>query len=123
MIHNPSPDFIPVGAVSADAPSPPSIRRLRVVLIRLSKYDDQAYVLRFWRGVLSSNTLAVLAGLTQQVQHDRTLGVVRVEVEMLDETVQAVKRGSSTSHGITVLIAGMTDQCHSHLREIRGVAI
>ena len=45
----------------------PEARRyktLRVVLIKPSKYDDEGYLIRFWRGVLPSNTLNVLHGLT-----------------------------------------------------------
>ena len=32
---------------------------LRVVLLKPSKYDDEGYVIRFWKGVLPSNTLNV----------------------------------------------------------------
>ncbi|PYS94627.1 MAG: radical SAM protein [Acidobacteria bacterium] len=34
-------------------------RTLRVVLIKPSRYDDDGYVVRHWRGVLPTNTLAV----------------------------------------------------------------
>jgi len=32
-------------------------KRFRIVLIKPSKYDDDGYVIRFWKGVLPSNTL------------------------------------------------------------------
>jgi hypothetical protein len=35
---------------------------LRVVLVKPSKYDDEGYVIRFWKSVLPSNTLNVLRG-------------------------------------------------------------
>jgi hypothetical protein len=38
--------------------------RLRVVLIRPTRYDEEGYVVRHWRGTLPSNTLSCLAGLT-----------------------------------------------------------
>ena len=40
-------------------------KRLHVIYIRPSTYDDDGYVLRYWRGVLPSNTLACLASLTE----------------------------------------------------------
>ncbi|MCH7915958.1 MAG: hypothetical protein IH856_23460, partial [Deltaproteobacteria bacterium] len=43
------------------------VKRLEVVLIKPSKYDDEGYVIRFWKGVLPSNTLNVLHGLTEDV--------------------------------------------------------
>jgi hypothetical protein len=39
------------------------IEKFRIVLIKPSKYDDEGYVIRFWKGVLPSNTLNVLHGL------------------------------------------------------------
>ena len=38
----------------------------RLILIRPTKYDDDGYVMRYWRGVLPSNTLAALSSLTRQ---------------------------------------------------------
>jgi hypothetical protein len=44
--------------------SPP--KRLAVILIKPSHYDNQGFVYRFARGVLPSNTLAIMQTLTQQ---------------------------------------------------------
>ena len=41
------------------------IQRLVVLLVKPSKYDEDGYVLRFWKGVLPSNSLAVMYTLTQ----------------------------------------------------------
>ncbi|MEN6626960.1 MAG: radical SAM protein [Candidatus Sumerlaeia bacterium] len=79
-----------IGIVPADTPPPQGIDHLEIVLIRPSKYDDDGYVMRYWRGVLPSNTLATLAGLTREVADSRALGPVRVNVTMLDETVQKI---------------------------------
>jgi hypothetical protein len=35
-------------------------KKFCIVLIKPSKYDDDGYVIRFWKGVLPSNTLNVL---------------------------------------------------------------
>jgi radical SAM superfamily enzyme YgiQ (UPF0313 family) len=63
---------------------------LRVYLVKPSKYDDDGYVVRHWRGVLPSNTLACLHGLTEDVRRRRLLGDVAIEVELIDEAVSKV---------------------------------
>jgi len=66
-------------------------QRLKLVLIKPSKYDDDGYVIRHFRGVLPSNTLACLYGLTEDVQKQGMLGEdVRIDVEMIDESVQKI---------------------------------
>ena len=40
-------------------------RTLRVYFIKPSKYDEQGYVLYFWKGVLPNNTLTALAALNE----------------------------------------------------------
>src|SRR5215475_614651 len=47
---------------------------VHVVLIKATRYDDDGYPMRHWRGVLPSNTLACLAGLTDTVQQEHGLG-------------------------------------------------
>ena len=57
--------------------------KLKVVYIRPSRYDDDGYVLRYWRGVLPSNTLACLKSLTKAAARCFTFGLVeQVIVEM-----------------------------------------
>ncbi|MGH7412380.1 MAG: B12-binding domain-containing radical SAM protein [Candidatus Methylomirabilis sp.] len=63
---------------------------LRVVLIKPSKYDDEGYVVRFWKGVLPSNTLNVLRGLTEDIESRRVLGDIEIQVDTFDETVEKV---------------------------------
>ena len=66
-------------------------QRLRVVLIRPSKYDDEGYVIRHFRGVLPSNTLACLYSLTEDVKRSGFLGEgVEIEVTLFDDTVQKI---------------------------------
>jgi tRNA A37 methylthiotransferase MiaB len=66
----------------------PTIDKFRIVLIKPSKYDDDGYVIRFWRGVLPSNTLNVLHGLTEDVKQRRALGDIEIEVVTFDETAE-----------------------------------
>ena len=73
------------GEVSMSQDSRPSV--LHLVLLKPSKYDDEGFVIRHWRGVLPSNTLACLHGLTEDVRQRGSLGDVDVRVHLLDEAV------------------------------------
>ncbi|MDR0842867.1 MAG: radical SAM protein, partial [Acidobacteriota bacterium] len=73
------------------SPSIHTHRKIRVVIIKPSKYDDDGYVIRYFRGVLPSNTLACLASLTNDVAERKLLGEdVELDVELYDDTVQQV---------------------------------
>jgi radical SAM superfamily enzyme YgiQ (UPF0313 family) len=66
------------------------IERLKVVLIKPSKYDDDGYVVRFLKGVLPSNTLNVLHGLTEDVKERRIFGDLPIDVVTFDETAEKI---------------------------------
>src|SRR5436309_15889889 len=68
----------------------PGFKKFRIVLIKPSKYDDEGYVIRFWKGVLPSNTLNVLHGLTEDVSERRVLGDLDMEVVTFDETAEKI---------------------------------
>lgn len=67
-----------------------AIKRLHIVLIKLSKYDDAGYIIRFKWGVLPSNTLHVLNGLTEDIKEQKKLDPVEITTSAFDETVQFV---------------------------------
>ncbi len=71
-------------------PNGREIERLRIVLIKPSKYDDDGYVIRFWKSVLPSNTLNVLHGLTEDIIERKTFGDLPIEVVTFDETAEKV---------------------------------
>jgi radical SAM superfamily enzyme YgiQ (UPF0313 family) len=73
-------------------PQSPSnlLQKLRIVLIKPSKYDDEGYVVRFWKGVLPSNTLNVLNGLTEDIKRRRVFGDLSIEIVTFDETTEKV---------------------------------
>ena len=78
---------------------PGPYRRLIVILIRTSKYDDDGYVVRHWRGTLPSNTLSCLNSLTEDVVRSGELGPIDVRVEVIDEIVSRVNpRGLGRRH-------------------------
>jgi radical SAM superfamily enzyme YgiQ (UPF0313 family) len=67
------------------------LKTLHLYLIKPSQYDDNGYVVRHWRGVLPSNTLACLAGLTDEVVRKNLLGERwNVKVHLFDEAVDKI---------------------------------
>lgn len=68
-------------------------KRLFVVYIRPSRYDDDGYVIRHWRGVQPSNTLACLDTLTRSVVDSGLLPGIDVHVDVYDDTVQRIPVG------------------------------
>jgi radical SAM superfamily enzyme YgiQ (UPF0313 family) len=68
------------------------LKRINLFLIKPSKYDDEGYVIRHFRGVLPSNTLACLHSLTRDVVRQGLLGKdLQVRIHLIDETVQRVR--------------------------------
>ena len=66
-------------------------KRLTVVLIKPSKYDDEGYVIRHFRGVLPSNTLACLSSLTEDLKGRQVLGGnLEIRIRIFDDTVQPI---------------------------------
>ncbi|MBI2985758.1 MAG: radical SAM protein [Deltaproteobacteria bacterium] len=79
------------GQEATDAPTPRlPFKKFRIVLIKPSKYDDDGYVIRFWKGVLPSNTLNVLHGLTEAVKRSGVFGDLKLEIVTFDETTEKV---------------------------------
>lgn len=69
----------------------PMLKKLHIYLIKPSQYDDDGYVVRHWRGVLPSNTLACLAALTEDVVAKKVLGKsLNIKVHLLDESVDPI---------------------------------
>ena len=66
-------------------------KTLHLYLVKPSQYDDDGYVVRHFRGVLPSNTLACLAGLTEDVVRQNRLGDSwKIKVHLFDETVDKI---------------------------------
>ncbi|HEX5434438.1 MAG TPA: radical SAM protein [Candidatus Angelobacter sp.] len=66
------------------------LKNLHIYLIKPTLYDDEGYPVRHWRGVLPSNTLACLTGLTEEVVRQKKLGAREITIHVLDETVDRV---------------------------------
>jgi len=98
---------------------PGPYRRLVVILIRTSKYDDDGYVVRHWRGTLPSNTLSCLNSLTEDVVRSGELGPIEVRVEVIDEIVSRVvpaALGRRHRRDGTKVVAGLVESALADLR-------
>ncbi len=61
-------------------------RTFRVVLIKPSHYDDEGYVIQWWRSTIPSNSLATVYALIEECAADQVLGSdVSIEIEAYDE--------------------------------------
>src|SRR6202795_1093912 len=62
-------------------------RRFQLVLIKPSHYDDDGYVIRWWRAMTPSNSLAAVYGIAADCAERRVLGLdVAIDIEVIDET-------------------------------------
>ena len=62
-------------------------RKFLLELIKPSHYDDDGYVIQWWRGFLPSNSLSTLYGLALSARQRRILGdEVEIRIDAFDET-------------------------------------
>jgi hypothetical protein len=67
-------------------------RRFQLVLVKPSRYDDDGYVVQWWRSVMPSNSLACLYGIARDAADRRVLGPdVDIDIEAIDEINTAVR--------------------------------
>jgi hypothetical protein len=64
-----------------------TIRRFQLVLIKPSHYHDDGYVIRWWRTLIPSNSLAAVYGLARDCAERHVLGSdVAFDIDAIDET-------------------------------------
>jgi hypothetical protein len=62
-------------------------RRFQLILIKPSHYDDDGYVIRWWRAIIPSNSLAAVYGIAAECAERQVLGSdVAIDIEAMDET-------------------------------------
>jgi radical SAM superfamily enzyme YgiQ (UPF0313 family) len=67
-------------------------RCFQLILIKPSHYDDDGYVIRWWRAIVPSNSLACLYAIAADCGQRRVLGPdVDIAIEPIDETHTRVK--------------------------------
>lgn len=67
-------------------------KKFSLVLIKPSHYDDDGYVIQWFRSALPSNSLATLYGLALECAGDQVLGPdIEIEIQAFDETNTVIK--------------------------------
>ncbi|MCA2405770.1 radical SAM protein [Rhizobium leguminosarum bv. viciae 248] len=62
-------------------------RRFQLILIKPSHYDDDGYVIRWWRAMIPSNSLAALYGIAAECAERKVLGDdTAIDITVIDET-------------------------------------
>jgi radical SAM superfamily enzyme YgiQ (UPF0313 family) len=65
----------------------PAARRFQLILIKPSHYDDDGYVIRWWRAMSPANSLATVYAIAADCADRRVLGSdVAINIEVIDET-------------------------------------
>ena len=84
-----------------------------LVLIKPSHYDNDGYVIRWWRGGLPSNSLACLYGIAMECRERRVLGAdFDIDIEAIDETnwkvsVEDLTRSIKAADAGMVMLVGV----------------
>ncbi|WP_200847774.1 radical SAM protein [Rhizobium sp. 18055] len=62
-------------------------RNFQLILIKPSHYDDDGYVIRWWRAMIPSNSLAALYGIAADCATRQVLGPnIGIDITVIDET-------------------------------------
>src|SRR5215211_615348 len=70
---------------------PPPVKRFQLILIKPSHYDDDGYVIRWWRAMIPSNSLAAVYGIAADCAERRVLGPdIAIDIDAIDETSSRV---------------------------------
>ena len=92
-------------------------RAFRIVLIKPSHYDQDGYVIQWWRSTIPSNSLASVYGLLDECGRDRVLGPeVDIEIEAYDEcntvvdVAGVIRRVRAAGAGFVGLIGVQSNQ-------------
>src|ERR1051325_7305187 len=65
----------------------PVSRRFQLILIKPSHYDDDGYVIRWWRSITPSNSLAAVYGIAAECAARQVLGAdTAIDIAAIDET-------------------------------------
>src|SRR5437588_824916 len=100
-------------------------QQFKLVLIKPSHYDDDGYLIQWFRSAIPSNTLAVMNGLALECKERRVLGDdVEIDISAFDETnthvtVERIARQLAAGRGFVALGADPSRLPHqAHRRPI-----
>ena len=66
--------------------------RFQLILIKPSHYDDEGYVIRWWRAIIPSNSLAAVYSIAADCAERQVLGSdVDIDITVIDETNARIK--------------------------------
>ena len=89
-------------------------RRFQLILIKPSHYDDDGYVIRWWRAMIPSNSLAAVYGIAADCAERQVLGPdVAIDIAVIDET--------NTYIDVPALLAGLRRHGNFGLVALVGV--
>ena len=67
-------------------------RRFCLVLVKPSHYDDDGYVIQWFRSAIPSNSLAAVYGIAKELADERVLGEdTDIDIHVFDETNTRVR--------------------------------
>src|SRR5690349_3300975 len=67
-------------------------RRFQLILIKPSHYDDDGYVIQWWRSIVPSNSLATVYALAHDAAERQALGPdAAIDITVIDETNTRVR--------------------------------
>ena len=71
-------------------PHPVVRRRFQLILLKPSHYDDDGYVIRWWRAMIPSNSLAAIYSIAADCARRQVLGPdILFDVHAIDERTRA----------------------------------
>jgi len=91
-------------------------RSFSIVLIKPSHYDDDGYVIQWFRSAVPSNSLAVMHGLMLDCRARRVLGPeIELDIQSMDEDntrirPQRIARSLAGKRGLVVLVGVQSNQ-------------
>ena len=89
-------------------------RRFQLILIKPSHYDDDGYVIRWWRAMIPSNSLAAVYGIAADSAERQVLGPdIAIDIAVIDET--------NTYIDVPALLAGLRRHGNFGLVALVGV--
>src|SRR5881227_3893811 len=92
----------------------PATRSFQFVLIKPSHYGDDGYVIRWWRAMIPSNSLAAMYAIADDCAKRHVLGPdVDIAIEAIDET--------NTRVDVTALLARFREHNNFGLVALVGV--
>jgi hypothetical protein len=102
----------------------PARRCFRLVLVKPSHYDDDGYVIRWWRAMIPSNSLAAVYGIATDCAERRVLGPdIAIAIDAIDETHTRVNVPELIERLVVTAVLGCLRSLASSRTNIRAPSI